>query len=148
MTLQSWSQVVCGANNLHASVHVHWNKLILTFCFKSVSVGKNLTFYFYNMIWPVRILWLIEFSDHACNIFSRNLIVIRTCLIFLWLLSLFPLAENASFTEVTFVSPQSMAIIPVSVDVSCLIRIWDWCHQFACYKVIIRSSSQCAGAIT
>ena len=82
----------------------------------------------YNMIWLVRILWLIEFSDHACSIFSRNLFVIHTCLIVLRLLSLFPLAINASFTTVTFVSPQSMAINPVCVDVSCLIRIWGWCH--------------------
>ena len=35
-------------------------------------MGKNLTFYFYNRVWPVRILWLIEFSDHACNIFTNK----------------------------------------------------------------------------
>ena len=60
------------AINIKATGMFIWTSWYWHWVSSLVKVGKNLTFYFYNRIWPVRILWLIEFSDHACNIFTKK----------------------------------------------------------------------------
>ena len=64
--------MVMVAINIKAMGMFIWTSWYWPWVSSLVKVGKNLTFYFYNRIWLVRILWLIEFSDHACNIFTKK----------------------------------------------------------------------------